>query len=223
MRTKILLATAAVIALSPTLAFAQASTAGGAVGGAIVGGAVGGPVGAAIGAGVGGTIGAAAEPPREVYTYVERENAPSVTVRERVVVGEPLGETVVLRPIPNHTEWRFAVVNNKRVIVDPDNPNAVLWNPATASFDEAWQRLGVDDGMLAVVGGTGVFALFLTLGYDAFFLTRAAASVPRGRPVFPGIGNGVTPEEVFKRYGMVLRNTRLLDPLTPVEEWGPGS
>lgn len=109
----------------------------------------------------------------------------------------------------------------QRVIHDPDNPNMVLWNPATASFDEAWQRLGVDDGMLAVVGGTGVFALFLTLGYDAFFLTRAAASVPHGRPVFPGIGNGVTPEEIFKRYGMVLRNTRLLDPLTPVEEWGP--
>jgi dihydrofolate reductase len=111
----------------------------------------------------------------------------------------------------------------QRVIVDPDNANAVLWNPATASFDEAWQRLGVDDGTLAVVGGTGVFALFLTLGYDAFFLTRAAASVPRGRPVFPGIGNGVTPEDIFERYGMVLRNTRLLDPLTPVEEWGPGS
>ncbi len=100
----------------------------------------------------------------------------------------------------------------QRVVVDPDNPNAVLWNPATASFDEAWQRLGVDDGML-----------FLTLGYDSFFLTRAAASVPRGRPVFPGIGNGVTPEDVFKQYGMVLRSTRLLDPLTPVEEWVPGS
>lgn len=111
----------------------------------------------------------------------------------------------------------------QRVVVDPDNPNAVLWNPATASFDEAWQRLGVDDGMLAVVGGTGVFALFLTLGYDSFFLTRAAASVPRGRPVFPGVGNGVTPEDVFKQYGMVLRSTRLLDPLTPVEEWVPGS
>lgn len=109
----------------------------------------------------------------------------------------------------------------QRVVVDADNPNVVLWNPATASFDEAWQRLGVDNGTLAVVGGTDVFALFLTLGYDAFFLTRAAASVPRGRPVFPGIGNGVTPEEVFGRYGMVLRNTRLLDPLTPVQEWGP--
>jgi dihydrofolate reductase len=111
----------------------------------------------------------------------------------------------------------------QRVVVDPDNPNAVLWNPATASFDEAWQRLGVEDGILAVVGGTDVFALFLTIGYDAFFLSRAPVSVPRGRPVFPGVGNGVAAEEPLKKHGLVLRNTRLLDPVsgTVVQEWGP--
>ena len=111
----------------------------------------------------------------------------------------------------------------QRVVVDPDNPNAVLWNPATASFDEAWQRLGVEDGILAVVGGTDVFALFLSIGYDAFFLSRALASVPRGRPVFPGVGNGVAAEEPLKKHGLVLRNTRLLDPVsgTVVQEWGP--
>ena len=49
------------------------------------------------------------------------------------------------------------------MIVIP-RPNAILWNPH-GLFDEAWQRLGVDDGMLAVVGGTGVFAPFLTLGW----------------------------------------------------------
>src|SRR3979409_204516 len=26
----------------------------------------------------------------------------------------------------------------QRIVHDPDNPNAILWNPATASFDEAW-------------------------------------------------------------------------------------
>ena len=44
---------------------------------------------------------------------------PSVTVRERIVVGEPLPETVVLRPVPSHTEYRYAVVNDRRVIVEP--------------------------------------------------------------------------------------------------------
>ena len=37
----------------------------------------------------------------------------------RVVVGEPLPDTVVLRPVPRYTEYRYAVVNDRRVIVEP--------------------------------------------------------------------------------------------------------
>src|SRR4051794_23732409 len=33
----------------------------------------------------------------------------------------------------------------------PDNPKAVLWNPAGASFTEAWKTLGIDGGLLAVI------------------------------------------------------------------------
>ena len=40
-------------------------------------------------------------------------------VHERVVVGEPLPEVVELRPVPNHVEYRYAVVNDRRVIVEP--------------------------------------------------------------------------------------------------------
>jgi dihydrofolate reductase len=111
----------------------------------------------------------------------------------------------------------------ERIVPDPRNPNAILWNPATAPFEEAWLRLGAPDGTLAVVGGTDVFGLFLNIGYDTFFLTRTEASVPRGRPVFPGIGPRATPEQVLEKHGMVLRSTRPLDPATGarVEEWGP--
>ena len=111
----------------------------------------------------------------------------------------------------------------QRIITDPDNPHVVLWNPGTASFDEAWHRLGIDDGILAVVGGTDVFALFLTIGYDAFFLSRTQVSIQRGRPVFPGVGHGVAVEEPLKQHGLVLRDTRLLDPVseTVLQEWGP--
>jgi len=111
----------------------------------------------------------------------------------------------------------------QRIVVDPDNPNVVLWNPGTASFDEAWRRLGIDEGILAVVGGTDVFALFLTIGYDAFFLSRTLVSLPRGRPVFPGVGHGMEVEEPLNQHGLVLRDTRLLDPVseTVLQEWGP--
>ena len=110
-----------------------------------------------------------------------------------------------------------------RIVHDPNNPNAILWNPATASFDEAWQKLGIEDGTLAVVGGTDVFALFLTIGYDVFYLTRALASVPRGRPVFPGVGADAPVEDMLKKHGMVLKSTRMLDPVseTVLQEWGP--
>jgi hypothetical protein len=119
MRNYLLASAVAIAVVAPTLAFAQGSTATGAVGGAAAGAVVGGPVGAVVGGTVGAAVGAAAEPPAEVRTYVTRESMPSVRVQERVVVGEALPATVTLRPVPNHTEYSFAVVNEKRVIVEP--------------------------------------------------------------------------------------------------------
>ena len=70
----------------------------------------------------------------------------------------------------------------------PQNDKAVLWNPAGVPLRAAWDALGLSGGLLAVIGGTDAFGLFLDLGYDAFHLSRAAhARLPGGRPVFPGI------------------------------------
>lgn len=119
MNKKLMISLAAGAVMIPSLAFAQATTATGAVGGAVVGGAVGGPVGAVVGGAVGATVGAAVEPPREVITYIEKDTSPMVTVEERVVVGEPLPAKVEIRTVPSHPEWRYAYVNNHRVIVEP--------------------------------------------------------------------------------------------------------
>ena len=124
-----------------------------------------------------------------------------------------------------HLRKRIRVTRRvQRVVIDPQNARVVLWNPGTASFQEAWQKLGIDDGTLAVVGGTDVFALFLTIGYDAFYLSRASGiSVPRGRPVFPGVGDGIAPEEPLRQQGFELRSKKMLDPDTEtvLEEWAP--
>ena len=93
---------------------------------------------------------------------------------------------------------------------DPANPNALLWNPAGASFDQAWARLGAPGAVAAVLGGTDVFGLFLAVGYDAFYLTRADVSVPRGRPVFP-VADGATPEDALARHGLAMQSETLLD------------
>jgi len=107
---------------------------------------------------------------------------------------------------------------------DPNNPKAIQWNPATAPFEEAWARLGIQDGVLAVVGGTETFGLFLTIGYDVFYLTRTEASVPRGRPVFPGVGKIAMVEQAMTKGGLVLKGTRMLDASVNcrVEEWVKG-
>jgi hypothetical protein len=101
--------------LASGAAYAQSTTATGAA----TGGAVAGPVGAAVGGTVGAAVGAGLEIPNAVITSIQGERAPSVTVRERVVVGEPLPSAVELRPVPNYTEYRYAVVNDRRVIVEP--------------------------------------------------------------------------------------------------------
>lgn len=112
--------TVSVIAASMLLsgaAFAQSTTAQGAAEGAAAGGQVGGPIGAMVGGTVGAAVGAGLEIPNAVINSVPRDR--SVVVQERVVVGEPLPPTVELRTVPQHTEYRYAVVNDRRVIVEP--------------------------------------------------------------------------------------------------------
>jgi hypothetical protein len=119
MRDHVVVSLIAATLLSSGAAFAQSTTVEGAANGARAGGDVGGPIGAMVGGTVGAAVGAGLEIPNAVITSVEGERAPSVVVRERVVVGEPLPPQVELRPVPRYTEYRYAVVNDRRVIVDP--------------------------------------------------------------------------------------------------------
>ena len=104
--------------LTSGAAFAQSTTVQGAHEGARTGGAVAGPLGEVVGGTVGAAVGLGLEIPNAVITSIT-ERGPSVTVRERVVVGEPLPPAVALRTVPRHTEYRYAVVNDRRVIVEP--------------------------------------------------------------------------------------------------------
>ena len=106
--------------LTSGAAFAQSTTVQGAHDGARAGGAVAGPVGEAVGGTVGAAVGLRPGNP-ECRDHVDSrgDRGPSVVVREEVVVGEPLPPTVELRTVPNHTEYRYAVVNDRRVIVEP--------------------------------------------------------------------------------------------------------
>jgi dihydrofolate reductase len=94
---------------------------------------------------------------------------------------------------------------------DPANDMVLRWNPAGASLEEAWQAFGLSGGLLAVIGGTEPFGLFLDLGYDAFHLSRAShAQLPDGRPVFPGIPPA-SPEQLLTAHGLKPGATQVLD------------
>jgi hypothetical protein len=118
MNKRLAISVVAASLLASSAAFAQSTTAAGAANGARTGGEVAGPVGEIVGGTVGAVVGAAVEIPNAVITSIPRDER-SVTVRERVVVGEPLPPTVELRTVPSHTEYRYAVVNDRRVIVEP--------------------------------------------------------------------------------------------------------
>ena len=117
MKNRIAVSLIAVSMFASGAAFAQSTTVQGANEGARTGGEVGGPVGAIVGGTVGAAVGAAVEIPNAVLGSIPRDR--SVVVREEVVVGEPLPATVELRTVPQHTEYRYAVVNDRRVIVEP--------------------------------------------------------------------------------------------------------
>jgi dihydrofolate reductase len=69
----------------------------------------------------------------------------------------------------------------------PDQPKALLWNPAGLSLEKAAEVLGVRHGTVAILGGTEIFGLFLP-HYDVFHLSRVAGlHLSGGRPIFPQV------------------------------------
>ncbi len=94
---------------------------------------------------------------------------------------------------------------------DPSHPNALLWNPAGASFERALAEIGAINGTVAIIGGTEVFSMFLPF-YDSFHLSRAAhARIPGGLPVFTEVGPNATPQDVLLRHGLKPGPPRDLD------------
>ena len=90
------------------------------------------------------------------------------------------------------------------------NVNALLWNPAGASFEQALAALGMPEADVGVIGGPDVFGLFLDR-YDIFYLSRAPnVLLPGGRPVFPEVPTR-TPEEVLRGSGLVPDPVETLD------------
>jgi dihydrofolate reductase len=105
------------------------------------------------------------------------------------------------------------IVSDRRAGFSADGslPNAWVWNPASMPFEDACRKIGVREGEIAVSGGTGVFGLFLKIGFDVFHLSRVAKlALPGGRPVFPDVPTK-TPEQVLTERGLKAGPVQVLD------------
>lgn len=129
MNTKLILTSAFITLALSGSAFADDadSAVTGAAGGAVTGAIVGGPVGAAVGGAVGLVVGAAIDPPPErVVTYVQQQPLQnSIVIEQPIVVGKPVPQEVVLMPIEEDPRYSYTVVNEQRVIVDPQTRTVV--------------------------------------------------------------------------------------------------
>ena len=121
MRIRIL--SAAVLILGMPIAANAQGVAAGATTGAIGGAVVGGPVGAAVGAVGGAIVGGIADANRpRFHDYVVHEHIRSYPFTGQVVVGTELPGTMTYYDVPPQfgvTQYRYTVVNDTPVLVDP--------------------------------------------------------------------------------------------------------
>jgi hypothetical protein len=98
----------------------------------------------------------------------------------------------------------------KSLAPDPSNPNATLWNPQGASFEAACAQAGVDHGTVAIIGGPGVFGMFLDR-YDTFWLSQAPrVRIPDGVGAFPGVP-AQSPQQILAAHGLRAGDATILD------------
>ena len=113
---------------------------------------------------------------------------------------------------PNSPKRKRVIVTSGTEALSPDpaNPNATLWNPAGASFEQACERAGVSAGTIAVIGGPLVFAMFLDR-YDIFWLSEAPhVRLPGGHPCFPGVPER-SPQQILAAHGLTAGEPHILD------------
>ncbi len=95
--------------------------------------------------------------------------------------------------------------------LEPVEPNVWLWNPGFTPFDQACAALGIEEGVVAVLGGTAVYDMFLP-SYATFHLCRAeGVRLPGGVPVLSEVGEGASPDDVLRAAGLRLLEETAFD------------
>jgi dihydrofolate reductase len=113
---------------------------------------------------------------------------------------------------PNSPQRRRVILTRAvaALVRDPSNPKAVLWNPQSAPFEDACDFAGVPSGTIAIIGGAGVFGMFLDC-YDTFWLSQAPrVRLPGGEGCFPGVPEHA-PQDILTAHGLAAGEPLMLD------------
>jgi hypothetical protein len=113
---------------------------------------------------------------------------------------------------PNSPKRKRIILTSKTAALapDPSNPNATLWNPADATFEQACDYAGVGSGVVAIIGGPDVFGMFLDR-YDTFWLSQAPhVRLHGGKPCFPGVPER-SPPAILAAHGLKAGEAQILD------------
>ena len=95
---------------------------------------------------------------------------------------------------------------------EPVETNVWQWNPETTPLPEVCKALGIDAGVVAVLGGKAAYDMFLPF-YAAFHLCRAKkVALPGGVPVLSAVRDGCPPDKVLSGAGLKLAEEITLDP-----------
>jgi dihydrofolate reductase len=115
---------------------------------------------------------------------------------------------------PHH---RNRLVLSRSVSALEKRGDGCWWNPQGAPLEAALDEAAPDGGKVAVVGGREVFDYFISVGFDAFHLTRnAGITLPGGVPVFSACSDGTPAEAVLEGGGLKRHAREVLDAMAGV-------
>ncbi|MEO8757403.1 MAG: hypothetical protein ABI398_06595 [Devosia sp.] len=117
---------------------------------------------------------------------------------------------------PNPGRKRVVVTSQVAWIErDPGDDNAMLWNPGGIGFRRVLAGLGIEDGTVAVTGGTRVFDLFLPV-FTRFDLVEVeAVTIPDGVPCF----SGGLPQKMLADAGLTPSTPETIAPDVKLTVW----
>jgi hypothetical protein len=109
---------------------------------------------------------------------------------------------------PNRGRLRLVLTREVEALErDSSDARAWFWNPAGLPVETVLARLDIEEGVLAITGGTGAFDYFLQF-YDRFVLAEVPGlEIPGGTPCF----SSGPPKAVLSRAGFQAAETRVID------------